>query len=200
MESGSSTSPSTANSRDPLVQSGNNSVRTTSPSPFPLRTQSHRSDRAESVDTRDQGDRIKHGILPDYSFRAKGHVHSVLFNPKTQSTTVHHGKGVSMYHRRKLEQELPKHEKTGDMLKLLDASKCGPYVGVCKSCLKLLNTSFKCFYKRESERRIVSAVFNSWSGEVVTSGPGNITVSPILRCEGCTGLYTCISRSKRDFV
>ena len=82
-----------------------------------------------------------------------------------------------MYYRRKMDHEIQQDEKTRDILKLLHASKHKLYVGVCRSSLKLLNSSFECFYERESETRIVSTVFNSWSGEVVTSGPGNITVS-----------------------
>lgn len=158
-----------------LPQSGDSSVGRCSPSPL-LRSHSSRH-RPESVDTRDQGAQIKHGILPDYSLRAKGHIHSVLFDPKNQSSTMHHAKGVSVYQRRKLENEVERDEKCKDIVKLLHASKYGLYVGVCKPCLKLLNASFECLYVRESEGRIISAVFNSWSGEVLTSGPGNITVS-----------------------
>jgi hypothetical protein len=85
-----------------------------------------------------------------------------------------------MYHRRKTEKDVEHDEKSRDIVKLLHASKYGVYVGVCKSCLKLLNAaSFECSYVKESEGRIISAVFNSWSGEVLTSGPGNITVSYI---------------------
>ena len=163
--------------RSPLVQSGDSSASRDSPLPA-LRTISSLNS-AENVDTRDQGVEIKHGILPDYSFRAKGHVHSVLFDAKSQHSTVYHSKGVTYHHRRKLEQELAYDEKAGGITKLLHAKKFGLYVGVCKSSLKLLNASFECVYERESERRIVSAVFNSWSGEVITSGPGNITVSYI---------------------
>lgn len=164
------------NSHAPLAQSDESSERNSS---FP-RTPSSHQDQPELVDTRDQGVQIKHGILPDYSLRAKGHVHSVLFDPNTQHTTVHHAKGVSVYHRRKLGQEIQLEEKASGIVELLYASKYDQYVGVCKSCLKLLKATFECFYERESERRIVSAVYNSWSGEVITSGPGNITVSQML--------------------
>ena len=185
MESESSRTSSTttnnaeSNGRAPVInipQSGDSSVSgRCSPSPL-LRSGSSRH-RPESVDTRDQGAQIKHGILPDYSLRAKGHIHSILFDPKSQSSTIHHAKGISMYHRRKSEKEVEHDEKARDIVKLLHASKYGLYVGVCKSCLKLLNASFECSYVRESEGRIISAVFNTWSGEVLTSGPGNITVS-----------------------
>ena len=161
-----------------IIQSGDSSVGRCSPSPL-LRSHSSRH-QPESVDTRDQGTEIKHGILPDYSLRAKGHIHNVLFDPQTQSSTVHHAKGISMYHRRKSEKELEHNEKTRDVIKLLYASKYELYVGVCKFCLKLLNASFECSYVRECEGRIISAVFNSWSGEVITSGPGNITVSYVI--------------------
>lgn len=171
---------STINSRAPLTHGDESSGRN---NPFP-RTPSPR-DQPELVDTRDQGAHIKHGILPDYSLRAKGHVHSVLFDPKSQCATVHHGKGVSVYHRRKLEQEIQLEEKASGVMKLLHAKKYDLYVGVCKSCLKLLKASFECFYERESESRIVSAVYNSWSGEIITSGPGNITVSQILMGKLC---------------
>ena len=160
-------------SRSPLVQSGDSCASRDSP----LDRTTSSLNRPENVDTRDQGVEIKHGILPDYSFRAKGHVHSVLFDAKSQQSTIYHSKGVSYHHRRKLERELVCDEKAKGVTKLLHASKYGLYVGVCKSSLKLLNASFECFYERESERRIVSAVFNSWSGEVITSGPGNVTVS-----------------------
>lgn len=176
MDNESYTSQLRVNGRVPLIQSSESTAGRFSPSPFP-RTLSSRG-RKEIVDTRDQGPQIKHGILPDYSFRVKGHVHSVLFDPANQCSTVHHSKGMSVYHRRKLEQEIQSDgERNKDVTKLLHASKYGLYVGVCKSRLKLLNSSFVCFYERESETRIVSAVFNTWSGEVITSGPGNITVS-----------------------
>lgn len=175
MESKASTRTSPAISRSALIQSGDSTIGRCSPSPF-LRTYSSRY-RPESVDTRDQGVQIKHGILPDYNFRAKSHIHSVLFDPKNQHTTVHHVKGVSVHHRRKLESELEHDDKTGDVIKLLSAWQHGLYVGVCKSHLKLLNSSFKCFYMRESESRITSAVYNTWSGQIITSGPGNLTVS-----------------------
>lgn len=165
--------------RAPVInvpQSGASSVSgRCSPSPL-LRSASSRH-RPESIDTRDQGAQIKHGILPDYSLRVKGHIRSVLFDPKSQSSTIHHAKGTSVYHRRKSEKDVEYNEKTKDIVQFLHASKYGLYVGVCRSCLKLLNASFECSYVRESEGRIVSAVFNSWSGEVLTSGPGNITVS-----------------------
>ena len=163
-------------------QSGDSSAVSGRCSPSPLLRSASSSCRPESIDTRDQGAQIKHGILPDYSLRAKGHIHCVLFNPKSQSSTVHHSKGISMYHRRKSENDVEHDEKSRDIVKLLHASKYGLYVGVCKSCLKLLNAaSFECSYVRESEGRIISAVFNSWSGEVLTSGPGNITVSHHLK-------------------
>lgn len=166
--------------RAPVINvplSGDSSVNgRCSPSSPNLRSASSRS-RPELVDTRDQGAQIKHGILPDYSLRAKGHIRSVLFDPKGQSSTIHHAKGISTYHRRKSEKDIEHDEKSRDIVKLLHASKYGLYVGVCRSCLKLLNASFECLYVRESEGRINSAVFNSWSGEVLTSGPGNITVS-----------------------
>ena len=182
MESESSGTSSAANNVESIekasliIQSEGSSAGRCSPTP-PLRSQSSRL-RPELVDTRDQGMRIKHGILPDYNLRAGGHIHGVLFDSKSQSSTVHHAKGVSMYRRRKREQDFEHDEKSRDMVKLLHASKYELYVGVSKSSLKLLNAeSFDCSYVRESEARIVSAVYNSWSEEVLTSGPGNITVS-----------------------
>lgn len=132
--------------------------------------------RPHSVDTTEQGMHIKHGLLPDYNYRSEGHVCSVLFQPKTQTTITHHSKGFSVYQRRRLEGTFERQEPTRDIDMLLHAEEYDLYVGVCRYHLKLLNKSFECVYERESDSRIVTAVYNSWSGEIITSGAGNITV------------------------
>lgn len=120
---------------------------------------------------------IKHGLLPDYQFRVGGHVTSVLYNPQTQTSVIHHVKGFTMYHRKAIEDKFDRADlaKKVDML-LFDESH-DVYVGVCQHSLMIINRQFECVYEREFEWRILSAKVNTWSGEVVTSGPGNITVS-----------------------
>ena len=132
------------------------------PSPLPRSVSSRL--RPYSVDTTEQGMLIKHGLLPDYNYRSEGHLKSVLFQPKTQTSITHHSKGFNVYQRRRLQDTFEGCESTRNIDILLHAKEYDLYVGVCRYHLKLLNRRFECVYERECESRIITAVYNTCSG------------------------------------
>lgn len=152
------------------------SVTAPSPAaPHPLSNISRTPSSSSWPSTAEQGPVIKHGVLLDYSLRVGGHLRSVLFHPSSQAAVLQHAKGFHVCTRSSVEEEYLNTTETLGIERLLFAEEYGVYVGVCKRHLKLLNKKFACFYERESEARFTSAIFNSCSGEVLTSGPGNIT-------------------------
>ena len=102
---------------------------------------------------REQGLEIRHGVLPDYSYRVNGPVLTVLFEPHTQQTTVLHGHTCDQYHRGRRrerfelgsrgeeggEQEEGEEEEGREqsVWQLLYASDQKVYVGVCRNSLKV---------------------------------------------------------------
>ena len=126
---------------------------------------------------------IKHGLLHDYQFRVGGHINSVLYNPQSQTTVVHHVNGFTAYHRKATEDRFDQTDLAKKVDKLLFDKSHDVYVGVCQNSLLLINRQFECVYEREFEWRILSAKVNTWTGEVVTSGRGNITVSRLCTTE-----------------
>ena len=95
------------------------------------------SSRPQSVlGLRTQGIEIKHGLLPDYSFRVKSHIHTVLFQPQLQSSVVHHASGYGRYGRGLAEDEFES-EGCSKIERLLRAEKHSLYIGMCKYHIKV---------------------------------------------------------------
>lgn len=109
-------------------------AESTTPSPS-LPSKAPFSARPSSVDTRDQGTHIKHGLLQEYSFRAGAHLRTVIFHPETGTSILHHAKGYSVYCGSRVEEE-HSDGNTG-IEKLLYAKGQDLYVGVCKYHLKV---------------------------------------------------------------
>ena len=82
------------------------------------------------------GINLKHGILPDYSFRVKSHLRTVIYDPKSQCSVLHLAKGFSRYSRSSLNNNHITEENVG-LEKLLFAEEYNLYVGVCKYHLKV---------------------------------------------------------------
>ena len=98
------------------------------------RPSSHR--RPYSVDTRDQGLEIKHGILPDYSLRVCGRLHTVIFQPDSQMSVLHHTGGCGVYHRTSLQRKVEAPDMS-NVQRLLHAPQYNVYVGICKHHIKV---------------------------------------------------------------
>ena len=80
---------------------------------------------------------IKHGVLPDYSFRVGGHLRTVIFHPRSQAAVLQHAKGFHVYTRSSVEEEYPSAAETLGIERLLFAEEQGVYIGVCKRHLKV---------------------------------------------------------------
>ena len=130
-----------------------------------------------SADEKDHSLEIKHGMLPDYTLRVKGHIHSVLYYPKKQSCTIFHSDRIENYTKNNLHKSIKLEEAISTFDKLLHATELGVYIGVCEGKLILLDRTFEILYEVESPGRISAAVYNPWSLEIVTASPGNITVN-----------------------
>ena len=92
--------------------------------------------RPHSVDTRDQGLEIKHGILPDYNLRVRGRLHTVIFQPDSQMSVLHHTGGCGVYHRTSLQREVEASDMS-NVQRLLHAPQHNVYVGICKHHIKV---------------------------------------------------------------
>lgn len=119
---------------------------------------------------------LKHGLIPDYQCRVNAHIKSIIFHPQDQSTVVHHTKGFAVYNRNGLEKTADSADLAKAIDRLLYEETHSVYVGVAKERLLLLDTDFQVVCECEVEGRILDAVVNTWTGEVVTGGPGNISV------------------------
>lgn len=92
--------------------------------------------RPYSVDTRDQGLEIKHGVLPDYSLRVRGRLHTVIFHPDSQTCVLHHTSGCGVYCRTSLQREFEASDMS-NVQRLLHAPQHNVYVGICKHHIKV---------------------------------------------------------------
>lgn len=133
------------------------------------------------MDIKDDRLELKHGMHKDYTLRLKGHIRTVLYNPKRKTCTVFHSEGIHRFIRDEQTEEHPTTDAMSDINNLLHASDFGVYVGVCKHKLKLLGRGFNLLHQVDTQQRITAAVFNSWSGEMVTACPGHIMVRLIVR-------------------
>ncbi len=78
---------------------------------------------------------MKHGVLLDYSYRARSHVQTVIFHPESQSCVVQHRQGYSRYSQGRVVEEVEGEGQGGG--RLLYAEEQDLYVGVCKYHLKV---------------------------------------------------------------
>lgn len=92
--------------------------------------------RPYSVDTRDQGLEIKHGVLPDYSLRVRGRLHTVISHPDSQTSVLHHTSGCGVYCRTSLQREFEASDMS-NVQRLLHAPQHNVYVGICKHHIKV---------------------------------------------------------------
>ena len=92
--------------------------------------------RPYSVDTRDQGLEIKHGVLSDYSLRVRGRLHTVIFHPDSQTSVLHHTSGCGVYCRTSLQREFEASDMS-NVQRLLHAPQHNVYVGICKHHIKV---------------------------------------------------------------
>ena len=103
-----------------------------------------------SVKNRDQGTVIRHGILPTYSYRPSGSIHSVLFQPASQESVVLSDHTCNTYTRGKRRERYSLdvegdgeggRRRKGDggetLFKLLYTPDYNAYVGVCKNAIKV---------------------------------------------------------------
>ena len=156
-------------------------ARGQTPSPLVrVRSSTMQYDGPHCMDIKDDRLELKHGMHKDYTLRLKGHIKSVHYNPKRKTCTVFHSEGIHRFIRDEQTEEYPASERTSDINKLLHACDFGVYVGVCRQKLKLLSRGFKVLHQVETQQRITAAVFNSWTGEVVTACPGHIMVRTML--------------------
>ncbi len=81
-----------------------------------------------------------------------------------------------MYSRGRLEKSADSADLAKRVDKLLYDEVHRVYVGVTEEALLLINTEFQCVYECVVERSVLHAVINPWTGEVITGGPGHITV------------------------
>lgn len=125
---------------------------------------------------------LKHGLLPDYQCRLTGHIKSVIYRPHTQTAVVHHAGGFTVYVRGKVERSAESADLAKRVDRLLYDEVHDVYVGVCAWALLLIDREFRCVYERELGERVIYGLVNPWSGEVVTCGVGNITVSCVCVC------------------
>ena len=123
---------------------------------------------------------IKHGMLPSYTLRLGSRTNTVIHYPTKETCTVLHSKGIHRYVKDQLNESFELTEVLSDVKKLLHAPELGVYVGVSTNHLTLLNRSFENLFQVETPTEITAAIFNSWSGEVVTTGPGNIMVISLI--------------------
>ena len=153
------------------------------------------------MDIQDERLEIKHGLHMDYTLKLGGHIKTVLYYPKKQSCTIVFSGGVHRYLKNELDEQFEEDSVTSDIDKLLHAAEFGVYVGVGRNKLKLLNRSFQCLCEVESPKRITAAVFNQWSGEVVTASPGKIMVTKKLynHIEG-GGFWIPMNRRNTDII
>ena len=93
---------------------------------------------------------IRHGILPTYSYRLSGSIHSVLFQPASQESVVLSGHTCHTYTRGKRRErysldvegdgEAGRRRKADggeSLFKLLYTPDYNAYVGVCKNTIKV---------------------------------------------------------------
>ena len=88
-------------------------------------------------------------MLPTYSYRVSGPIHSVLFQPATQESVVLFNQTCATYTRGRKrerfslamveegEQGGETEDRDNDVFKLLFASDHDVYVGVCRNSLKV---------------------------------------------------------------
>lgn len=119
---------------------------------------------------------LKHGLISDYQHRVAAHVKSVIFHPGSQLTIVHHTKGFAVYSRNGLEKTADSADLAKSIDRLLYEETHDVYVGVARAGLMLLDREFEVLYECVVEDKILDAVVNTWTGEVVTGGHGNISV------------------------
>lgn len=100
---------------------------------------SGRSSRPQScsLGLRERSLEMKHGVLPDYTYRARSRLQTVVFQPQSQSCVLHHRQGYSLYRRRNAVDEVDSEEAEGQVLRILWAEEPEVYVGVCRNHLKV---------------------------------------------------------------
>ena len=95
---------------------------------------------------REQGMRIRHGVLPTYTYRVGEKIRNALFWPAVPESLVLSGDSCSAFvrGRRREKWSLASGETQEEVFKLLYASHHNVYVGVCRNAVKVSSIHFIC--------------------------------------------------------
>lgn len=121
---------------------------------------------------------IHHGLQPDYTLRVGGRISTVMYSPNTQDCLIYHSKGVDNFTQSEHKESFRlSDEWSSDSKHMLYAVQFEVYVSIGKHQLSLLDKSFRVLSTVDSAQKVSAAVFNFFSEEVITAGPGYISVS-----------------------